>query len=58
MNTSKLAAVRHGITSSDQETVGVEKEGQGRDRMYKRKNMKFDTTSSERRTLKSMEVTV
>ena len=55
-------SVRHGSNSSEnaetEENVGVEKEGQWRDRMYKRKNMKFDTTSTERRTLKSLQVTV
>jgi len=52
-------STRHGSNSSvnteTEENVGVEKEGQWRDRMYKRKNMKFDTTSTERRTLKSLQ---
>ena len=54
-------SVRHGSNSSEdtlnEDNTGVEKEGQWRDRMYKRKNMNFDSTSNERRTLKSMKVT-
>jgi len=50
----------HGSSSSeslqDNDNTDVLKEGQWRDRMYKRRNMNFDTTSREKRTLKSIQV--
>jgi len=51
-------AVSSSESTEDEENIGteeVEKEGQWRDRLYKRKGINFSTTSREKRTLKSLQ---
>eukprot|EP00090_Calanus_glacialis_P004781 TRINITY_DN13585_c0_g1_i1.p1 TRINITY_DN13585_c0_g1~~TRINITY_DN13585_c0_g1_i1.p1 ORF type:complete len:1147 (-),score=456.64 TRINITY_DN13585_c0_g1_i1:134-3574(-) len=43
-------------STEDEENAGGEKEGQWRDRLYKRKGINFTTSTRENRTLRSMQV--
>ena len=42
----------------ENESQNEEKEGQWRDRLYKRKGINFSSSSTENRTLRSMQVSV
>ena len=42
----------------ENEPQNEEKEGQWRDRLYKRKGINFSSSSTENRTLRSMQVSV